>query len=236
MTRRTKWLWGVAITAAAALAAAAWLLPVGDYLIAALEWVESLGVWAPLFVAAFYVVACVLLLPGGVLTLVAGFMFGMVVGTITVSIGSTLGVCAAFWVGRTLARGWVERKVGARPKFAAIDEAVGREGFKIVMLTRLNPIFPFNLQNYAYGLTKVRFWQYALASWIGMLPGTIVYIYIGSAARSLTAAATGEVGGPLKQVFLWGGLALTIVAVGFIGRLARKAIQQAVGDVNDEKH
>lgn len=216
----------------AALVVAAVFLPVLDYLVAALEWVKGLGVWGPVFVAGFYVIACVLLLPGGVITICAGFLFGLVVGTVTVSIGSTLGVCAAFLVGRTLARGWVEEKVAKRPKFAAIDEAVGQQGFKIVLLTRLNPIFPFNLQNYAYGLTKVKFGRYALASWMGMLPGTIVYVYIGSAARSLTDAAAGEVGGPIKQISLWVGLALTIVVVAFIGRIARKAIRQAVGEGN----
>ena len=156
------------------------ILPVKDWLIAGLEWVQGLGAWGPAFVIIFYVLACVLFLPGSVLTIGAGFIFKLFVGTITVSIGSTLGACAAFFVGRTFGRDWIAGKIAGNKKFAAIDEAVGKEGFKIVFLTRLSPVFPFNLLNYAFGLTKVSFWKYAVASWIAMLPGTIMYVYLGA--------------------------------------------------------
>jgi uncharacterized membrane protein YdjX (TVP38/TMEM64 family) len=91
-----------------------------------------------------------------------------------VSVGSVLGATAAFLVGKTLLRGWIERRIAAYPRFQAIDRVVGEQGFKIVLLVRLSPLFPFNLLNYAFGLTKVRLWQYVLASWIGMLPGTLM--------------------------------------------------------------
>jgi len=151
-------------------------LPIKAWFIAALQWTEGLGVWGPLFVGLFYVLACVLFIPGSVLTLGAGFLFKAVLGTITVSLGATAGACAAFLVGRTVARQWISRKIKGNRKFAAIDEAVGQEGFKIVLLTRLSPLFPFNLLNYAFGLTQVPLWKYALASWIGMLPGTVMYV------------------------------------------------------------
>ncbi len=160
----------------AGLIVAVRVLPVRSWLNAVLRWTEELGVWGPVFVAAFYLAACVLFLPGSVITMGAGFLFGVVKGTITVSIGSTLGACLAFLVGRFVARKAVERKVADSPKFGAIDHAVGEQGFKIVLLTRLSPIFPFNLLNYAYGLTRVRFGHYALGSWIGMLPGTVMYV------------------------------------------------------------
>ncbi len=223
---RRWWKLVVLILILGGLAVASIFLPVKDYLIAMLEWTQGLGFWGPFFVAAFYVLACVLLLPGGVITLAAGFLFGVVTGTITVSVGSTLGATAAFLVGRTFARDWVRRKVAGRPKFAAVDRAVGEQGFKIVLLTRLSPIFPFNMQNYAYGLTGVKLWKYMLASWIGMLPGTLAYVYIGSGLRSLTEAATGQVeGGWVQRAFFWGGLAATLVVMVVVTRIAQKAMR-----------
>jgi uncharacterized membrane protein YdjX (TVP38/TMEM64 family) len=213
------------------LAVAAKLLPVKEYLAAVLAWADGLGVWGPIVVAAFYVLACVFLLPGSVLTLGAGFVFRVVVGTITVSIGSTLGACAAFMVGRTVARRWVEKRVAGNPKFAAIDEAVGREGFKIVLLTRLSPVFPFNLLNYGFGLTGVSFWSYALASWIGMLPGTVMYVYLGATLNELAAAAAGTVeGGTAQRIFFWVGLAIAIGVAVLVTRIARKALHEAVAE------
>ncbi len=234
--KRIKRRWGKLIVLGViltSLAVASFFLPVKDYVIAVLEWTQGLGVWGPFFVVAFYIVACVLLLPGGIITLAAGFLFGVVTGTITVSIGSTMGASAAFLVGRTFARDWVRRKVAGRPKFEAIDRAVGEQGFKIVLLTRLSPIFPFNMQNYAYGLTGVKFWKYVLASWIGMLPGTLAYCYIGSGLRSLTEVAAGQTeGGWVQRVFFWGGLGVTVVVVAIVTRIAQKAMKQAIRETN----
>lgn len=211
------------------LVAASIFLPVKDYVIAVLEWTQGLGFWGPFFVAAFYILACVLLLPGGIITLAAGFLFGVVAATITVSVGSTLGASAAFLVGRTFARDWIRRKMAGRPKFEAIDRAVGEQGFKIVLLTRLSPVFPFNMQNYAYGLTGVKLWKYTLASWIGMLPGTLAYCYIGSGLRSLTEVAAGQTeGGWVQRAFFWGGAAATIIVVAVVTRVAQKAMKRAV--------
>jgi uncharacterized membrane protein YdjX (TVP38/TMEM64 family) len=214
--------------AVAATVAGIAFLPVRQYLVVALEWTQGLGAWGPIFVALFYIVACVFLLPGSVLTLGAGFLFGVPVGLLSAWTGATLGACLAFLVGRTLARDWVSRKVSENPKFAAVDEAVGREGFKIVLLLRLSPVFPFNFLNYALGLTKVSFGEYALASLIGMLPGGLMYVYFGSAARSLADVATGKVeGGWAGQVFFWIGLAATILVAGFVTCLARESLKEA---------
>ena len=205
------------------------LLPVKIWLVQVLEWTGGLGVWGPVFVAAFYVVACVFFLPGSVLTLGAGFIFKVILGAITVSIGSTLGACAAFLVGRTFARDWISHKIAENQKFTRIDNAVGQQGFKIVLLTRLSPIFPFNLLNYAFGLTKVSFWKYALASWIGMMPGTLMYVYFGAGLRSLADVATGNVEtGAAGQIFFWFGMVATIVVTVFVTRIASKALKQAV--------
>ena len=203
--------------------------PVKQWLLTALTWVQGLGIWGPVFVVSFYMIACVFFLPGSILTLATGFIFKVVIGTITVSIGATLGACAAFWVGRTIARDWISRKVAKNEKFTAIDNAVGRQGFKIVLLTRLSPIFPFNLLNYAFGLTQVSFWQYALASWLGMLPGTVMYVYLGAGLRSLTDVAAGKVEiGMAGRIFFWFGMAVAIAVTLLITQIARRALKQAV--------
>ncbi len=204
------------------------LLPVKAYVATGLQWAHGLGFWGPLFVAAFYVLAAVLFLPGSVITLGAGFLFGGPIGFITVLVGANLGAWAAFLVGRSIARNWVEQKVKGNPKFLAIDRALGREGFKIVLLLRLSPVFPFDLLNYALGITKVSFRNFVLASAIGMVPGTLMYVYFGSAARSLTDVATGKVeGGLAGQAFFWVGLIMTIVVALFVTRLARKSLKEA---------
>ena len=218
-----------------ALTATAFVLPVKDWLIRALEWTQGLRALAPVVVAAFYIVACILFLPGSVLTLGAGLLFGVVTGTITVSVGSTLGACAAFLVGRTVARDWISARVATNEKFSAIDNAVGRQGLKIVLLTRLSPVFPFNLLNYAFGLTKISFWKYALGSWIGMLPGTVMYVYFGAGLRSLAELAAGQVQkGPAQRIFFWFGMAATILVTVFVTKVARKALKEAAGATTGE--
>ncbi|RME03124.1 MAG: TVP38/TMEM64 family protein, partial [Deltaproteobacteria bacterium] len=169
-------------------------------------------------------------IPGSLLTLGAGAVFGVVKGTIYVSIGSTLGAVLAFLVGRHLARGWVAEKIAGNEKFEAIDEAVGREGWKIVLLTRLSPIFPFNLLNYAYGVTRVSLRHYFLASWIGMLPGTLMYVYLGSLAGDLATLGAGT---GTKTPAQWGltlvGLAATVAVTIYVTRIARRALAEKVG-------
>ncbi len=211
-----------------AIAASLLLLPMKQYVLAVLQWTATLGSWAPVFVAAFYVAACVFFLPGSILTLGAGFLFGLWTGTITVWVGANVGAWAAFLVGRTIARDWVSKKIAGNPKFSAIDEAVGREGLKIVTLLRLSPVVPFNLLNYALGLTKVSFTNYALGTLIGMLPASIMYVYLGTAARDLAAIAAGEVeGGSAQQIFLFAGLVVTVIVVTVVTRVARKSLKEA---------
>ena len=213
------------ITVAASLI----LLPAKEYFAQFLEWVQGVGPWGPVCVIGLYIVACLLLIPGSLLTLGSGFLFGVVWGTVTVSIGSTLGATAAFVVGRTLARNWIEQKVADNSKFQAIDRAVGSQGLKIVFLVRLSPLFPFNLLNFAFGLTSVSLPRYVLASWIGMLPGTLMYVYLGSAAKSLADLAAGKVEGGWQQQVLFGvGLVATIVVTMFVTRIARRALKEAV--------
>ncbi len=215
------------LTIVAAAVVALIFLPVRDYIVGLAAWVRGLGWWGPAVFAVVYVVAC-LVLPGAVMTLAAGYLFGIVLGTVVVSVSSVMTASLAFWLGRTLARDLIERKVAASARFRAIDQAVAEHGLQIVFLTRLSPAFPFSLLNYAFGLTKVRFRDYLLASWIGMLPGTILYVYIGSTVRELADVATGNVERPPAQtVFFWVGLAVTVLVTALVTRIARRALQGA---------
>src|SRR5690242_15463369 len=176
----SRWRWVVYVIAGVALVLALKYFHVQDLLKAALDWIAKLGPWGPVIFVGLYVVATVLFVPGSVLTLGAGAVFGVALGSVCVSISATLGATAAFLVGRYLARDAIARKIAKSEKFAAIDRAVADEGWKIVLLTRLSPVFPFTLLNYAFGLTRVKLGHYVLASWIGMIPGTVMYVYLGS--------------------------------------------------------
>jgi uncharacterized membrane protein YdjX (TVP38/TMEM64 family) len=210
-------------------------LPVTEWLATFLEWVRSLGLLGAVLVGGLYLPACLLFLPGSPISLAAGFLFGVAIGSVTVSIGSTLGATAAFLAGRTLARDFVARRLAGHRRFSALDQAVAEQGFKIVLLMRLSPLFPFNLLNYAFGLTRVTLPQYVLASWIGMLPGTVAYVYLGSAARSLSEIIAGRVqGGTAQKILFFAGLIATFLAAWLVARLARQAIRKAVGPANEE--
>jgi uncharacterized membrane protein YdjX (TVP38/TMEM64 family) len=203
----------------------------GQYIPQFTAWVEGLGVWGPVVFILGYAVATVAFIPGSLLTLAAGAIFGLARGTLYTLLGATLGAAAAFLVARYLARGAIERRIAGNARFAAIDRAVGSEGFKIVALLRLSPVVPFNLLNYALGLTRVRFAHYFLAS-IAMLPGTLLYVYYGKAAGSLAAVAGGAKAakGTAYWVTLGIGLAATVVVTTFITRLAGKALRQQIGE------
>jgi len=194
-----------------------------------LDWVAGLGPTGVIAFVVIYILACVFMLPGSVLTLGAGAVFGVVKGSVIVSVSATLGATAAFLVGRYLARDRVARRIEGNERFRAIDEAVGREGWKIVGLTRLSPVFPFNLLNYAYGITKVGLRDYFLASWIGMLPGTVMYVYLGSLAGSL-ANLGGRGGGrtPAQWALYVVGLLATVAVTVFVTRIARAALAKKV--------
>jgi uncharacterized membrane protein YdjX (TVP38/TMEM64 family) len=194
-----------------------------------LTWISSLGPLGPVIFIGLYIVVCVLLLPGSIPTLGAGVLFGVVKGSIAVSIGSTLGATCAFLIGRYLARGWVSGKIAGNEKFNSIDEAVGTEGWKIVLLTRLSPIFPFNLLNYAFGLTKVSLKHYFFASWVGMIPGTIMYVYIGSLAGDLAKLGAGQHARTTGEWVLYGvGLLATLAVTVLVTRIARKALASRI--------
>ncbi|NET43585.1 TVP38/TMEM64 family protein [Okeania sp. SIO2B3] len=198
-------------------------------LINALDWIKTLGPWGPIAFIIIYILATVLFLPGSLLTLGAGLLFGPIFGSIYVSISSTIGATCAFLVGRYLARGWVSKQIEGNENFKAIDEAVADEGWKIVGLTRLSPIFPFNLLNYAFGLTQVSLPDYFFASWIGMMPGTVMYVYLGSLAGSLATLGTEGGTRTTAEWILYGvGLIATVAVTLYVTKIARKALQKKI--------
>lgn len=219
----------VAIAVVSALVAAMKYFDVQSLLAEALRWIENQGVTGIAVYLILYVSACVLFAPGSVLTLGAGAVYGLLKGFIIVSVASTLGATLAFLVGRYIARDWIAQKVEGKPRFKAIDEAVGKEGWKIVGLTRLSPVFPFNLLNYAYGLTRVSLRDYVIASWIGMMPGTVMYVYIGSLAGSLaTLGAEGRTRTAAEWILYGVGLLATVVVTVFVTRIAKRALEKKV--------
>ncbi len=194
-------------------------------------WVEARGAlgWG-IFVAA-YALAVVAFVPGSLLTLAGGALFGLALGTALVFVAAVLGSALAFLVARYLARPAVEGWIRDNPRFAAIDRAIGGQGRRIVFLLRLSPAFPFSFLNYALGVTRVRFGDYLLAS-IGMLPATLLYVYYGKVAgevASLAAAGPAE-RGPAEYVVLGLGLAATLAVTVLVTRIARRALREATGD------
>jgi pyruvate/2-oxoglutarate dehydrogenase complex dihydrolipoamide dehydrogenase (E3) component/uncharacterized membrane protein YdjX (TVP38/TMEM64 family) len=202
-----------------------------DKLEPALKWIHDLGLWGLVILGGAYLPSALIAFPPAfLLTIAAGAFYDIVPATIAISLGSTLAATCAFLLGRTLARGWVEANVAKRPLFKALDTAVAEGGFKIVLLTRLSPLLPFTILNYAYGLTKVKLRDYVLASWIGMLPGTLLYVYIGSTVGSAAALAGGKPpdSGVLGWVFWWVGLGATVLVTVLVTRQARQALQKAL--------
>ena len=204
-------------------------------LVQCLEYIEGLDpAFAAITFVGLYIAATILFVPGLLITMAAGILFGPIKGTALVSLASVTGAALAFLIGRYFARNWISRRTEKSPRFRAIDEAIGKEGPKIVFLLRLSPIFPYNLLNYALGLTRVKFGSYVLASWIGMLPGTLMYVYLGSLAGSIATLATG--GGHAKtnsQWILFGvGLLATILVTVYVTKIAKRALhdQLAVSD------
>ncbi len=198
-----------------------------DALQSLLRWVPTLGPWGPIAFIAGYVLACVAFVPGSVLTLAAGAIFGLGPGIVYVFIAASLGACAAFGLARSVARGAVERRLAGDPRFAAIDRAVAAEGRKIVFLLRMSPVFPFALLNYALGLTSVRFVDYAIAC-LGMLPGTVLYVYLGSLAGDAAGRDSGTAS-TLEWVGKGVGLVVTVIVTAYITRTARRALRAATG-------
>jgi len=230
MKRGTAARWLIFLALGAAAAAVTVYLPVIDWLQAVITWVRGFGALGGLIYGLIYAAGTVIIIPGTLLTAVAGLLYGVLMGVLIVSPASVLGATAAFILGRYVARDWVARKLQRAPKFIAIDRAIERNGFLVVLLMRLEPVFiPFALLNYGLGITRVRLRDYVLASWIGMLPATILYVYLGSIAGDVARLLHGDFShSVITRWLFWLGLAATALLVLLLVRIGRRALREQI--------
>lgn len=206
---------------------AAQFVPLREWLVTVVAWTNRVGWVGAGVYAGVYVAATVAMVPGAFLTMGAGYIWGVLWGTVLISVASTSGAALAFVVGRYLARdkilAWTEGSMRAQ----AIDRAVERDGFKVVFLMRLVPVVPFNFLNYLLGLTGVSFGRYVLASWIGMLPGTLMYVYLGAVAGEVTELVGGvEQPSGLQYAMLGVGLIAVVTLTVLMTRRARQELER----------
>ncbi|QUS60161.1 TVP38/TMEM64 family protein [Synechocystis sp. PCC 7339] len=198
--------------------------------------VKNLGWWAPSIYIAAYNLATILLLPGSLLTMKGGCLFGWWWGTIYTTIAAMIGATIAFLIGRHFSRNWVQKKMTKYPKFKLLNAAVKKDGWKIVILTRLSPIFPFNLLNYGFGVTDVSLKDYILGS-LAMIPATIAYTYIGSLATGLTTI--GDNLNNQTQIIQWSmrlcGLGATVFLIIYLKQWSDKVFQQSLSNLESKK-
>jgi uncharacterized membrane protein YdjX (TVP38/TMEM64 family) len=202
-------------------------LPLGATVHSLEDWIISLGVWGPFLFGLTYVATALLLAPASAWTLAAGALFGLGGGMVVASLSSTTAAALAFLIARHAARDWIVQRLRHSPRLDAVDRAVREGGWKIVALLRLSPAVPFNLQNYLYGLTGLRFWPYLLTSWLAMLPGTFLYVYLGHVGRAGVEAASGR---QTRSAAEWSlmivGLLATLVVTLYVTHVARNTLRQ----------
>jgi uncharacterized membrane protein YdjX (TVP38/TMEM64 family) len=205
--------------------------PTEQWLFRAMEWIDGAGAVGVVAFGALYVTGTILFVPATLLSLCAGFLFGNLAGIVLVSLCTTVGAIAAFLASRYLVRRQVQARVARVPKFQAIERAVSREGFKMAFLTRLVPILPFSVLNYSFGLTRVGARRFLFATWLGMFPTSIAYVYVGAAAGDLTRAMAMDEPPGLTTYALWGlGLAAVVAIVWLITRRARQELDAILGE------
>ncbi len=220
------WKWILLGLGLILLSVAVSFLPVAEWVKAFTDWIRQLGLAGAFIFIGVYALAAVLFLPGAIFTIAAGLVYGIFGGTAVALAGATLGAGLAFLVARYLVRRRIGKFAKKNKRFGAIDDAVGQQGWKIVGLLRLSPLIPFNVSNYFYGITSIGFWPYLLASTIGMLPGTLLYAYLGAIGQAgLSGGKKGH--SPLEWIFLGFGLLATIAVTVFVSRVAKKALQKS---------
>ena len=202
-----------------------------------LGWFQSAGLLGALLLGVAYVLGTLLFFPGSILSMAAGFLYGLVGGLAVVVPGSVLGALLAFLLGRTVLRAPTERLLRRHPRFAAVDEALAKDAFRVVLLLRLSPLFPFNLLNYGLGVTRVGLGPYLLASLLGMFPGTVLYVYLGSlltSATQLLSEKRPDAGWAGKALFA-AGLVATALVVVLVSRAARRALEARLAGPLDKR-
>jgi uncharacterized membrane protein YdjX (TVP38/TMEM64 family) len=222
--RPRRWLFGLAAAALVGAALAALLaFPPARSLHELRHWLLALGPAGVGFFVLAFIAATLILAPDWPLAIVAGLVYGLW-GVPVVVAAATVAASLAFLLARYVARDRVRRLLAARPKLAAVDRAVAAQGWKVVLLMRLSPLVPFNLQNYLYGITGIRFAHYVPATMVGIAPATTLYVYFGMLGK---AAVEGGGGGPLQWALLAMGLVATAAVALLIARKARAALAES---------
>jgi len=221
----SRWKLFGAVAVLVALVVGARFLPLADWTIRLVELIRDSGARGVLLFVAVYAVSTVAMVPGAILTMLGGFVYGPVYGLLVVVPAALLGATSSFLLGRTVLRDWVRRKMAQSPRTKALDQAIDRDAFRLVLLLRLSPLVPFNALNYALSLTGISVGRFVLATLIGVIPGGWLYVYLGSlvttAAELSTASAPAS---PWRTAFYAGGFLATLAAVIVSGRIAKRAL------------
>jgi uncharacterized membrane protein YdjX (TVP38/TMEM64 family) len=227
MSERNRLLLGLAV--AVAIAVASCWLPLSDSTVRLALWIQGLGATGVIVYLLAFLVGALLWVPGSVLMISGGLLYGPLWGPILVSPAGLFSATISFLLARYLFRGWVSHRLQAYPRFSLADRAFQRTGFKMVVLMRLEPLFlPFAAQNYLLGISRIRLRDYMLASWVGLLPASIAYSYIGSALHSVADVLHGGLGygqGWNSRVF-WACLVVTLLLLVLLARVAHQALRQ----------
>jgi uncharacterized membrane protein YdjX (TVP38/TMEM64 family) len=224
MKKNAKWIAVILFVITMSILSA--ILPVKEWIREFIDWVQQLGPAGVIVFILAYALATVLFLPGWIFTVSAGLVYGIVGGTLVALAGAIIGATLAFLVARYLLRQNIEEITKKNPRFGAIDRAIGRQGWKIVGLLRLSPLIPFNLSNYFYGITSIRFVEYVVVSAVGMIPGTLLYAYLGAIGQA-SVSGGGAQRSTWQYVLLGIGLIATIVVTVLVSRIARKALKKS---------
>jgi uncharacterized membrane protein YdjX (TVP38/TMEM64 family) len=223
MKSNTRWILAVLVVVALSVLAA--VLPVKNWIREFVEWVQHLGPWGIVIFIAAYALATVLFLPGWIFTVSAGLIYGIAGGTLVALGGAVIGATLSFLIARYLLRRNIEEYAARSPRFGAIDRAIGKEGWKIIGLLRLSPLIPFNLSNYFYGITSVSLGAYVIVSAICMIPGTLLYAYLGALGQAGVSGGDGR--RSIWQYVLLGiGLLATIAVTILVSRIAKNALKK----------
>jgi len=222
-----KFLLPVSLSGVAALVAILWL-PGGP--LRFLRWIEGGSIGGILGYFLVYVMATLLLLPPGVLNMAAGVTFGPLTGAVLALAANVLSAMVTFLVSRYFARGWVAGRIARRRGLLAVDRALEKGGLKVVLLLRMSPVSPFSVLNYALGISRVRPRDYVLGSVLGTVPGTLLYVYIGSLLTDLAQIFTTSVGASPKAIFLCAGLIATVAGFSIVTRLARQELRRLTAE------
>jgi uncharacterized membrane protein YdjX (TVP38/TMEM64 family) len=201
--------------------------PIADWVAQVQQKVMHLGAWSAVCYPLLYACCNVLLLPGGVLSIGGGFFFGLWWGFLIVLIGNVTGAAISFVISRWIGRRWLRRKLSRNPTLGALEPAVEREGWKIILLSQLHPLFPTSLLNYLYGLTTIRFRTCILWVAIGQAPGLFLYAYIGTLGQLGLNLMRGKSHPRMVEYWIWGGgLVVSVVVLILLGRVSLRLLQE----------